>query len=144
MDEQSDIYKEVHQFFDKDEKLGNAVSSESADLIKSGLRNVMGPARERDFLDSIRRPSNCDTLLVPKTNPPVWREIRQTTKEQDVIYQRFQAIAHKGIVPLVRPWTNSKQSTMETYLWIVRMPSDVWLFYPHTFPSGAEMLSSQI
>ena len=63
-----DFYDELRKFFVRDEKLAAPVSQESADLVAKALELPMQTVKEKDLMERIVRPSNCECLKVPRTN----------------------------------------------------------------------------
>jgi len=101
-DSEGDIYQNIKDFFDKDEKLGPAVSGPTADLVEAVMRSTVSHIKEKELVDKEVRPSNCEALLVPKINAEIWKELKKDTKDTDMSFQKTQAFLNKGLVPLIK------------------------------------------
>lgn len=101
-EQEPELYADIVQFFDKEEKLGTDVSVRTADLVKAAMRVSMSHSKEKELTEKIFRPENCPSLIVPKINPEIWRDIKKETRDADVAAQRTQNLIHKGLVPLLR------------------------------------------
>ena len=51
----------------------------------------------KDKLDSVQgkylKPQNCDNLVVPKINKPVWQQLKQETRNIDSAFQKLQQLS---------------------------------------------------
>lgn len=100
--EAEDAYSDVLKFFIHDEKLAPPLSKPTTDLAAAAMKSAMPGFREKESLEGILRPSNCDMLIVPKTNSAVWKGMKPATRERDADFQKIQAIINKGIVPVLQ------------------------------------------
>ena len=96
-----DIYADIKSFFESEEKLGREVSEPTAQLVDAAMRSVVSGSKEKELTDKVCRPGNCASLVVPKINPEIWRQLKRETRETDVNYQRVQTLINKGLGPLV-------------------------------------------
>ena len=107
--EDTDMYDEVLKFFDKEEHLGDPVSETTVNLVKAALRAPTSQSKQKEMLDGVFRPQNCDALQVPRTNNQIWRNMQSKTRDNDMEYQRIQSMLHKGMTPLLKLLDESKQ-----------------------------------
>jgi len=80
---EGDVYSELKSFFDKEEMLGEAVSGATAEVVDSPLveavmRSTVSHVKQKELLDKVQRPSNCEALQVPKVNPEIWKELKHS------------------------------------------------------------------
>ena len=82
-DQEDFSYDELVKFFDKDEKLGPKLNDATLAMVDGALRSPVPATKEKEYLDKLLRPENSLGLIVPRTNPEVWTEIRRFTKDFD-------------------------------------------------------------
>jgi len=107
---EEDIYKDIKDFFSKDEKLGPEVSGATAELVEAVMRSSVSHAKEKELAEKIVRPSNCEALQVPRINPEIWKELKRETKDGDLGLQRTQTLLNKGLTPLVQVMDRMSQN----------------------------------
>ena len=55
-------------------------------------------------------PKNCPAVEVPKVNPPIWDNLKTSTKSRDLKLQRIQSSLSRGLVALMRTLDSSQIS----------------------------------
>lgn len=55
-------------------------------------------------------PKNCSAAEVPKVNPPIWDNLKSSTKSRDLKLQRIQSSLSRGLVALMRTLDSSQIS----------------------------------
>lgn len=96
-----DVYDEIKLFFEKEDKLGVPVSKDTAEIVEMGMRGSVLHSKEKELMERVLRPANCDQLIVPRVNSEIWKEIRKDTRDNDVTFQRIQSLVHKGLTPII-------------------------------------------
>lgn len=80
---------------------GAPIDSELASSITYLLSNKLEEKQMTDTAQKYLRPSNCETLLVPKVNPVIWDNLSLSSRNVDVKMQRCQKPLVKGITALI-------------------------------------------
>ena len=91
-DSEGDVFADIKNFFDKEEKLGPNVSDATADIVKLGMRTPVDGAKERELREKVLRPANCEDLSVPTVNKEIWDELSRHTHDSDMALQRIQRL----------------------------------------------------
>lgn len=105
-DTDQNLFADLIQFFDQEEKVGKPVHDKLAEVVNSALRTKVPAEKEKSLLEAVHRPKNCNALVVPKVNPEIWGKLKRSTRAVDLDLQRIQSLLHKGLVPIIQLMDN--------------------------------------
>ena len=93
---------DISSFIVQDEKLGDDVKSEVAQVVNVSLRSVADGTKLKSLLESHKRPGNMTNLQVSRVDRFLWDQLNQTTKSQDIIQQKSIAMINQALIPLIK------------------------------------------
>ena len=111
--DESDMLVDLKDFFTQEEKVGTPVTQHTADALASTLRSMISGSRQAELLDKILRPANCDTLIVPRINPEVWKTMKGNTRKTDGDWRKIQSMVSKALTKIVVIFDTLKVSNVK-------------------------------
>ena len=83
--------------FEDEEEVGPEIAKSLADYVERCSTRKIAKDELKQLRKEFHRPENCETLLVPQVNPPIWRELPKHHKTVDVQFQALQSLVAKGL-----------------------------------------------
>ena len=71
LEEEGDIFEELSQLYEIEEKLGEDLPNWAASLVNKALRSAIPSQREKEMMEKFFWPRNCPSLAVPKLNQDI-------------------------------------------------------------------------
>ena len=88
--------------FSEDSGIGKKIREDIATTLNSALREKLEDKKITDTISKHKQPSNCEVLVVPKVNEPIWNKIQATTRSRDLKLQLVQTPLIKGLTVLAK------------------------------------------
>lgn len=101
MSDNNDVLEMMKEFLNNDEKSGPKIHDSLAKIVNESLRNKSNQQKIIELSKKYCKPSNVNSLKVPKVNSGVWRQLKYQTKDVDVKLQSIQNVVGKGLSPLL-------------------------------------------
>ena len=103
-DEEDDDYiKELESFYETTEKRGEAIEDRLAKVVDCGLsKGVINGDKIKEICEKYPAPVNCKNLVVPRTNPEIWKLLSRTQQQRDARLQKTQNLVTKSITTGVK------------------------------------------
>ena len=111
--ENDDIFCELEEEYDLEEKCGPLVQEKLAGIVNKMARTKLNDDLLKEKLNKFNRPKNCDKLVATKVNPEIWGKITSNTRSRDVKFQKVQAVLLKAISGLTHVADKLSQTNKE-------------------------------
>jgi hypothetical protein len=82
--------------------IGENIRDDVAKSLKHGLVTQMQDAKLKEAMEKHKSPMNCEPLVVPMVNPPIWSNITPKTRSLDLKLQRVQKPLIKGLTAMAK------------------------------------------
>ena len=85
-----------------EDKAGEPVSSNVAKLVGQRFNKKLSDDKYKDKAACYQKPSNCESLVIPKVNSEIWISMSSGTRAVDAKHQEMQGALIQGLQPLIK------------------------------------------
>jgi len=118
-DESEDLFGNIEEEYDIDEKCGPPVSEKLAGIVNKMARAKLTDELVKEKLNKFKRPKNCDKLVSVKVNPEIWCKITSKAKSRDRKIQKIQGVLMKATAGLAYLTDKLSKSDKESALTVI-------------------------
>ena len=110
---ESTVFKSSVEQFATAEKPGPAIDHDLATIVNELLTEKLTKEKLEPVQQKYLRPENCENLVTPKIDKPIWQQLKQKTKNTDSAFQKIQQLLLSSLyaIPLVCISLSSSQNT---------------------------------
>ena len=92
--------------FAGDSEFGEDIRGDVAIALNYAMVTKLDDKSIQDLNGEYKCPENCETLEVPKVNPPIWDNLPSGTRSRDLKLQRIQRPLVKGLIAMAKDCTD--------------------------------------
>ena len=98
----ADLLKEIEKEFESEEKFSDHVQDSLADLVNGRFQEKQDLEHMKARFDTIHRPENCGSLIVPKMNKQFWIKLNDKMQKSDLAFARTQRAIVKSALAVTQ------------------------------------------
>lgn len=110
---ESTVFKAFVEQFATAEKPGPAIDHDLATIVNELLTEKLTKEKLEPVQQKYLRPENCENLVTPKINKPIWQQLKQETKNTDSAFQKIQQLLLSSLYAILQV-CNSLSSSQNT------------------------------
>ena len=99
---ESTVFKSFFGQFATAEKPGRAIDHDLAAIVNELLTEKLTKERLEPVQQKYLRPENCENLVTPKINKPIWQQLKQETKNTDSVFQKIQQLLLSSLYAILQ------------------------------------------
>ncbi|CAB4030930.1 Poly P3, partial [Paramuricea clavata] len=114
----SSFKNELLKQFAPGEQTGPAIDHDLATIVNELLTEKLTKEKLEPVQDKYLKPENCENLVAPKINKPIWQQLKQETKNTDSTFQKIQQLALSSLYAVLQVCNNlsSKQNIEDSVI----------------------------
>ena len=97
----TDLLAELKKQVDCEEETGPGIQTQLAEIVTSMCQNGLTDKEQKEKMEALLRPENCEMLQPTRVNPMIWDKLSPGTRSADIKIQQVQKLLVKGVIPLV-------------------------------------------
>ena len=108
----------VVEQFAPGEQTGQAIGHDLATIVNELLTEKLTKEKLESVQDKYLKPENCENLVAPKINKPIWQQLKQETKNTDSTFQKIQQLSLSSPYAVLQVCNNlsSKQNIEDSVM----------------------------
>ncbi|CAB4028257.1 Hypothetical predicted protein, partial [Paramuricea clavata] len=112
------VFKTFVEQFAPGEQTGPAIDHDLATIVNELLTEKLTKEKLEPVQDKYLKPENCENLVAPKINKPIWQQLKQETKNTDSTFQKIQQLALSSLYAVLQVCNNlsSKQNIEDSVI----------------------------
>ena len=112
------VFKTFVEQFAPGEQTGQAIDHDLATIVNELLTKKLTKEKLEPVQDKYLKPENCENLVAPKINKPIWQQLKQETKNTDSTFQKIQQLSLSSLYAILQVCNNlsSKQNIEDSVM----------------------------
>ncbi|CAB3983233.1 Hypothetical predicted protein [Paramuricea clavata] len=96
------VFKTFVEQFAPGEQTGPAIDHDLATIVNELLTEKLTKEKLEPVQDKYLKPENCENLVAPKINKPIWQQLKQETKNTDSAFQKIQQLSLSSLYAVLQ------------------------------------------
>jgi hypothetical protein len=96
------VFKSFVEQFATGERTGPAIDHDLATLVNDLLTEKLPKEKLEPVQDKYLKPENCENLIAPKINKPIWQQLKQETRNTDSAFQKIQQLSLSSLYAVLQ------------------------------------------
>ena len=112
------VFKTFVEQFAPGEQTGQAIDHDLSTIVNELLTEKLTKEKLEPVQDKYLKPENCENLVAPKINKPIWQQLKQETKNTDSTFQKLQQLSLSSLYAVLQVCNNlsSKQNIEDSVM----------------------------
>ncbi|CAB3986867.1 Hypothetical predicted protein [Paramuricea clavata] len=96
------VFKTFVEQFALGGQTGSAIDHDLATIVSELLTEKLTKEKLEPVQDKYLKPENCENLVAPKINKPIWQQLKQETKNTDSTFQKIQQLSLSSLYAVLQ------------------------------------------